>query len=138
MFTFWRKLLVVLLMCGLPLQGLHAAAMTQCAQNEPAGAAAYPQHAEHAQHAAHPQDSGHEAAHESGIAHHHDDGDVGAAADGKFACDGCNFCQACSAPAMPSVAIVLSMQSAETPQPAPPCHIVLFEPEQPQRPPLQS
>lgn len=110
-----RKITVLLLMCGLPVQSLHAVAMPLCNQDGQKTAALH----EHAQ--------------QGDAAGQEHDNDV---TDTDSACDGCDLCHTCSAPTIASIAIDVLLDTVETPPAAPLSHISLFVPEQPQRPPI--
>ena len=114
---FLRKLALLMLIAGLPLQGLHAAAMPVCGQDKEE-AAVHPQFAQEG----------------DVVAHDHND-QSHASSDADTACDGCSTCQACSAPAVASTAIDVSLTPEQTPPPALAIHPSLFVPEQLRRPP---
>ena len=116
MFSFCRKLAVLILMAGLPLQTMHAYAMPFCDHDAPA--------AQTSEHHAHEADAAehHEHAPNSGV---------------KLVCDGCSMCNACSAPAIASAAIDVLLDPIQTQPPILTSHLTLFFPEQLQRPPSQ-
>ena len=88
MLNFCRKLAVLILIAGLPLQNMHAFAMPLCDHDAQTKAASQP----------HSHDG-------EGAAQEHEHS---TSSDVKLACDGCSMCQACSAPAVAGVAFEFS------------------------------
>jgi hypothetical protein len=133
-----KGLLLLSLVCGLPLQNLHAAVMPVCNQDRNQQTSVQHQHqhprdgnaSEH-QHPKNQQTDDLQTDHQH-AEHQHDDG----SSDTKLTCDGCNLCNACSAPAVASVSINVSIDTVEAPLPVATSHISLFDPEQLHRPPL--
>ena len=120
--NFLKKLALLLLIAGLPLQNLHAVSMPMCNQDQQSTVA-------HT-HAAQADDA---------AEHHHADGqDTSPVNDKDKACDGCNLCQVCSAPALASASTIVLLDVVHTPPPALISRLSLFVPEQLQRPPLHS
>ena len=127
MLCFFRKLAVLILIIGLPLQNLHAVAMPFCAPDKATKAAdALPA-----------QDGAHDSAQFGTVAGHDHADHQHTSADTSKACDGCSLCQVCSAPAIASVTIDLLLDPVHTPPLAFAIHPSLFVPEQLQRPPSQ-
>jgi hypothetical protein len=136
MLQFIRKLAVLVVIAGLPMQNLHAVVMPFCAHDQQTKAAVH----------AHPaQDGAHETSHvggdikaQSAAPGEHDHADhQHASADTANACDGCSQCQACSAPALASAAMHAILDIVQAPPFAFAIYPSLFVPEQLQRPPLQ-
>ncbi len=121
----WLKVVAMsVLMLSLPLQSVHGLTMPSCGDAD----------AEHAAGA---------GEHQHDIAHQHDtdiaaDAHQDMAADINLVCDGCSNCQACSAPAVASAVIDMLSDAVDVFPLALTSHIPLFDPEQLQRPPLQS
>jgi hypothetical protein len=120
---FLKKLALLMLIAGLPLQNLHAVAMPLCNQDKETTAA-------------HPQSALDGA--QVGEMDEHDHADhQHTSVDTNKACDGCSQCQVCSAPAIASVAIDVLLDPVQTPPLTLAIHPSLFVPEQLQRPPSQ-
>jgi hypothetical protein len=114
MSSTWRVLLVWLMACALPLQGLAAARLQHCAPGHPAAVvaaqvppvatAAMVDHATHADHGARPAGNHHDGSHDHRHHEHHQADPGAAAADAaQPAQDGgtgsCSACAACCAAA---------------------------------------
>jgi hypothetical protein len=121
---FLKTLAMLMLIAGLPLQNLHAAAMPVCSQGGESSAA-------HHQSAPDVAQVGEMAEHDHADHQH-------ASPETNAICDGCGQCQACSAPAVASAALDVLLDPVYTSPPVLTTHASLFVPEQLQRPPLQS
>ena len=131
MLKFLKKLLLLLVVCGLPLQNLHAAVMPVCNQDRDQQTSVEHQHPHNGKASEH-QHHQNQQTEQQRAGHQHDNG----SSDTKLSCDGCNLCNACSAPAVASVSINVSLDTVEAPLPVATSHISLFDPEQLHRPPL--
>ena len=116
MSNFLRKLAILVLIAGLPLQNLHAFAMPLCDHDAQTTTAsqAHTHDGDAAEH-------DHEHATSSGI---------------KLACDGCNMCQACSAPAVAGLAFEFSSETGTSAPISYSASVFSFFPEHHLRPPL--
>ena len=130
----FKRLFLLMLVCGLPLQNLHAAVMPVCNQDRDQQTSVQHQHPRdaNASEHQHPQQTDQQHTDDRHAEHQHDDG----SSDSKLVCDGCNLCNACSAPAVASLSINVSIDTVEAPLPVATSHISLFDPEQLHRPPL--
>ncbi len=114
MLNLLKKCALLLLMFILPMQSLHALAMPVCNQSDQA----------------------------TTVQHHFHDGDVVEHDDDRqtpdinVTHDGCSVSHTCSACAIPSNVLDVSLDSVATLQATPSSSVMLFIPEQPQRPPL--
>ena len=116
MLNFRRKILVLILIAGLPLQNMHAFAMPLC-DHDTQTTQASQAHSHDGEAAA--QD--HEHAASSGV---------------QLACDGCSMCQACSAPAVAGVAFEFSNDAGTSAPISYPVSVISYFPEHHFRPPL--
>ena len=114
--NFFRKLAVLILIAGLPLQNLHAFAMPLCDHDAQTTAASQP----------HSHDG-------EGAAQEHEHS---TSSDVKLACDGCSMCQACSAPAVAGVAFEFSNDAGTSAPIAYSVSAISSLPEHHFRPPL--
>lgn len=116
MLNFFRKLAVLILIAGLPLQNMHAFAMPLCDHDAQTTNAAQPH-----THEAEAVEHDHEQSTSSGF---------------KLACDGCSMCQVCSAPAVAAVALEFSNNATTSALLSYAVSAFSFFPEHHFRPPL--